>query len=109
MQRMGMMIGLRPEKVAEYKALHAAVWPAVLARISASNIRNYTIFLREPENILFGTWDYHGSDFAADMAAIAADPVTQDWWRLTDPCQEPLPSRASGEWWAMMEEVFHHD
>ncbi|AUH65800.1 L-rhamnose mutarotase [Paracoccus zhejiangensis] len=109
MQRMGMMIGLKPGKVAEYKALHAAAWPAVLARISASNIRNYTIFLREPENILFGTWEYHGTDFAADMAAIAADPVTQDWWRLTDPCQEPLASRTDGEWWAMMDEVFHHD
>ena len=109
MQRMGMMIGLRPEKVAEYKELHAAAWPGVLARITASNIRNYTIFLREPENILFGTWEYHGTDFAADMAAIAAHPVTRDWWALTDPCQVPLDTRSEGEWWATMEEVFHLD
>lgn len=109
MQRMGMMIGLRPEKVAEYKELHAAAWPGVLARITASNIRNYTIFLREPENILFGTWEYHGTDFAADMAAIAADPVTRYWWALTDPCQVPLDTRSKGEWWATMEEVFHLD
>ena len=27
MQRMGMVIGLEPDKVADYKALHAAVWP----------------------------------------------------------------------------------
>lgn len=104
-----MTIGLRPEKVAEYKTLHAAVWPEVLARLTASNIRNYTIFLREPENILFGTWEYHGTDFAADMAAIAADPVTQKWWTFTDPCQAPLESRAPGDWWATMEEVFHLD
>lgn len=104
-----MTIGLRPEKIAEYKTLHAAVWPEVLARITASNIRNYTIFLREPENVLFGTWEYHGTDFAADMAAIAADPVTQKWWALTDPCQVPLESRAPGDWWATMEEVFHLD
>ena len=109
MQRMGMMIGLRPEKITQYKTLHTAVWPAVLARISASNIRNYTIFLREPENILFGTWEYHGTDFAADMAAIAADPVTKDWWALTDTCQVPLETRAEGDWWVMMDEVFHHD
>jgi L-rhamnose mutarotase len=109
MQRIGMTIGLRPEKVAEYKALHAAVWPEVLARITASNIRNYTIFLREPENVLFGTWEYHGTDFAADMAAISADPVTQKWWALTDPCQIPLESRKPGDWWATMEEVFHLD
>ena len=46
MQRMGMVLGLKPEKVAEYKRLHAAVWPEVLAMISACNIRNYSIFLK---------------------------------------------------------------
>jgi L-rhamnose mutarotase len=109
MKRMGMMIGLRAEKLAEYKILHAAVWPDVLKRISQSNIRNYTIYLREPENFLFGTWEYHGDDFAADMAAIAADPVTQKWWKLTDPCQDALSTRVEGEWWATLEEVFHLD
>lgn len=109
MRRMGMVIGIRPEHVAEYKRLHDAVWPEVLARIAASHIRNYTIFLREPENLLFGYWEYHGVDFEADAAAIAADPATQDWWRLCGPCQDPLESRADNEWWAMMEEVFHTD
>jgi L-rhamnose mutarotase len=51
-QRMGMCIRLKADKVAAYKQLHATVWPEVLARISACNIRNYSIFLREPENIL---------------------------------------------------------
>jgi L-rhamnose mutarotase len=109
MQRMAMMIGIDPAKISEYKALHAAVWPEVLARISASNIRNYTIYLREPENVMFGCWEYHGTDFAADNAAIAADPVTQAWWKLCGPMQVALPSRAEGEWWAGMEEVFHLD
>ena len=54
MQRMGMVIGVKPDMIAEYKRLHAAVWPEVLELISKSNIRNYTIFLREPENLLFG-------------------------------------------------------
>jgi L-rhamnose mutarotase len=109
MQRMGMCLRLKPAKVVEYKRLHAAVWPAVLARISASNIRNYSIYLKQPENLLFGCWEYHGTDFAADMAAMAADPVTQEWWAVCIPCQEPFETRAEGEWWAMMEEVFHLD
>lgn len=109
MQRMAMCIGLKAEATAEYKRLHAAVWPGVLARISASNIRNYSIYLKEPENILFGYWEYHGSDFAADSAAIAADPVTQDWWKLCMPMQVPFEPRREGEWWSMLEEVFHHD
>lgn len=104
-----MVIGVKPEKIDAYKRLHAAVWPEVLAQIAASNIRNYTIFLREPENLLFGYWEYHGTDFAADMARMAEDPKTQAWWRLTDPCQSPLASRAEGEQWSMMTEVFHTD
>lgn len=109
MKRMGMVIGIRPDKIAEYKRLHAETWPDILAKISDCNIRNYTIFLREPENLLFGYWEYHGRDFAADAAKMAADPTTQRWWDLTDPCQERLGSAAEGEQWSMMEEVFHHD
>jgi len=109
MQRMGMMIGLKAEKVAEYKRLHAAAWPEILDMISKCNIRNYSIFLKEPENLLFGYWEYHGTDFEADAAKMAADPKTQEWWDVCMPCQEPLETRKEGEWWAMMEEVFHHD
>lgn len=109
MRRMGLCIALKADKVAEYKRLHAAVWPGVLATIAACQIRNFSIFLKEPENLLFAYWEYHGRDFAADAALMAADPVTRDWWALTDPCQEPFATRADGAWWAEMEEVFHVD
>lgn len=109
MQRMGMIIGIAPDRIAEYKALHAAVWPQVLKTLQEANIRNYTIFLREPENLLFGYWEYHGEHFDADMRKIAADPETQRWWTFCEPCQVPLDSRAGGEHWAMMEPVFHMD
>jgi L-rhamnose mutarotase len=109
MQRMGQVIGLNAEKITEYKRLHAAVWPGVLDRISECNIRNYSIFLKEPENLLFAYFEYHGTDFAADMAKMADDKTTQEWWAVCMPCQAPLATRAEGEWWAGMEEVFHHD
>ncbi len=109
MQRMGMVLRLKGDKVEAYKRLHASVWPEILARISACNITNYSIYLKEPENLLFGYWEYTGSDFAADAAKMTADPRTQDWWSLCMPMQEPLAIRKEGEWWAMMEEVFHHD
>ncbi|PIV76319.1 MAG: L-rhamnose mutarotase [Rhodobacteraceae bacterium CG17_big_fil_post_rev_8_21_14_2_50_65_11] len=109
MQRMAMVIGLKPERAEEYKQLHANAWPEILERITACNISNYSIYLKEPENLLFGYWEYTGEDFEADAAKMAADPRTQDWWEICKPCQEPLETRADGEWWAMMEEVFHHD
>lgn len=107
MQRMGMVIGIAPERIDEYKALHAAVWPQVQERLRQAHVRNYSIFLRQPENLLFGYWEYHGSDFSADMAAIADDAQTRRWWTFCAPCQLPLDSRAEGEHWAMMEHVFH--
>ncbi len=109
MKRYGSIIGLKPEAIAEYKRLHAAVWPDVLKQIARSNIRNYSIFLKEPENLMFAYFEYHGTDYDADMAAMAADPRTQEWWAVCMPLQAPLESRKEGEWWADMEEVFHTD
>lgn len=146
---MGGVIGIRPEKVEEYKALHAATWPAVLRRIHASNIRNFTIYhCRQldvvrgsaPQRLtrdlgllthapavaatlgqLFSHYEYVGSDYDADMAAIAADPETREWWAVCEPCQRPLqwsgaPPSAGGSgeregdaWWSGLDEVFHCD
>ena len=107
MRRYGMIIRLRPQAEAAYRQHHAAVWPEVLDTITACNIRNYTIFLRD--GCLFGYFEYVGQDYAADMRRMAADPATQRWWAVMEPMQEPLPNRADGEWWAPLEEVFHHD
>lgn len=112
MKRYGMVIRLRPEKVEEYKRLHAAVWPDVLRMITACNIRNYSIYLRtldDGQPTLFSYFEYVGADYAADMAKMAADPATQRWWDCCKPCQQPLANRTFGEWWSDMAEVFHWD
>ena len=109
MKRYGAVLGLSEDGKAEYRKLHAAVWPEVLAKITECNIRNYSIFLKEPENLLFSYFEYVGIDFAADMAKIAADPTTQKWWAVNMPLQRPLDTRKEGEWWADMTEIFHHD
>jgi len=112
MERYASLIGIRPEKLDEYKRLHAAVWPEVLARITESGIRNYSIYLRklpDGSHYLFSYFEYVGTDFDSDMAKVAADPKTQEWWAVCKPCQDPLSDRADGEWWSDMEEVFHAD
>lgn len=107
MRRVASVIRLRPEHEATYRRLHEAVWPDVLAQIARSNIGNYTIFLRD--GLLFAYFEYTGTDLEADMAAMAEDPRTREWWVLTDPCQQAVDSAAPGEWWAPLEEVFHTD
>jgi len=107
MTRYASVIGMKPENRAEYERLHADVWPDVLAKIYECNIRNYSIY-RYGE-LLFSYFEYIGSDFDADMAKMAADPMTQKWWDVCKPLQSPVTDRADGEWWAAIPEVFHVD
>ena len=106
-RRFGQLIDVRPDRIDEYERLHAEPWPGVLEQIRRSNIRNYSIFRDGTD--LFAYFEYVGDDFEADMAAMAADPETQRWWKLTDAMQEPLPDREPGTWWKTIREVFHTD
>ena len=107
MKRYGMVIKIRPDKLQEYKRLHADTWPGVLKMIKECNIRNYSIYHKD--DMMFSYFEYVGDDFGADMAKMAADPITQKWWDVCKPCLQPLETRAKGEFWASMEEVFHCD
>jgi hypothetical protein len=60
MRRYGQVIGIKPERIAAYEQVHAAVWPEVLATIRACNIRNYSIF--RPGHTLFAYFEYTGDD-----------------------------------------------
>ncbi|PZN93306.1 MAG: L-rhamnose mutarotase [Alphaproteobacteria bacterium] len=105
MQRRAMVIRVKPDRLDEYKALHAKPFAGVLAALKAANVSNYSIFLKD--DILFAYLEYSGSDWDADMARVAADPETQRWWQLTDPCQTPWPTAHQGDWWSDMECVFY--
>jgi len=107
MERYGMVIGVKLDRLEEYKKLHAAVWPGVLDMIRKCNIRNYSIYYKD--GFLFSYFEYVGDDYQADMVQMAADPTTQKWWELCEPCQAPLETRGENEWWARMQEVFHLD
>ncbi|MCQ9184285.1 L-rhamnose mutarotase [Streptomyces sp. IBSBF 2953] len=105
MKRIAQTIRLRPAHREEYLRLHSAVWPTVEAALLRANIRNYSIYLHG--DVLFAYMEYIGEDFEADMASIEADPETQRWWTLTDPCQEPFPDRGEGRQWTELPEVWH--
>jgi L-rhamnose mutarotase len=105
MKRFGMVCTLKPERIEEYKKLHAAVWPEVLAMIKKCNLQNYSIFLKD--ELLFAYFEYTGDDYESDMRNMEKDPATQRWWDVCKPCMNPIQTRAEGEWWANMEEIFH--
>ena len=56
------------------------------------------------DGILFSFNEYIGQNYEDDMNAVG-DAVTKDWWKLTDPMQEPLPTINEGEWWVEAEQI----
>ena len=79
----------------------------ILNNITELYFKNFSIYLHK--NTLFGYMEYHGDDLERDNKLMAANPKVQEWWSLCGPCQVPDPNRKKGEWWSIMEEVFHHD
>lgn len=77
MKRYGSVIGVKPEKLEEYKKLHAAVWPDVLTMIKECNIRNYSIFYRD--GMLYSYYEYIGDDY---------EKICSEWL--------PIPLRRNG-------------
>jgi L-rhamnose mutarotase len=105
--RIAQVIRLDPDRIEEYERVHAAVWPEVLAQLSRSGIRNYSI--HRYETLLFANFEYVGDDFESDMAAMADDETTRRWWAVCEPMQRPVAERAAGDWWHTIPEVFHVD
>jgi len=106
-QRFGMVIGIRPEKLAEYQGLHADDHPGVRDLIAAAHMRNFSIYLQQfPDgnHYLFGYYEYDGDDYDADMARLAAEPRNQEWLATCGPMQIPFPGEPT---WKQMKRVYY--
>ena len=107
MKRYGSVVKVKPECLEKYKELHANAWPEVLQKIKKCNIQNYSIYYRN--GYLFSYFEYTGNDFETDMAKMASDSITQQWWSVCKLCLEPLEGITIEQCWAPMEEVFYTD
>ncbi|HBO44083.1 MAG TPA: L-rhamnose mutarotase [Planctomycetaceae bacterium] len=108
MKRVASVVGLKKEKRDYYNQLHANPWPEINAMLKTCNVRNYSIYECELDGklYLFSYFEYVGDDFEKDMAAMAADPKTREWWAETDPCQIRLPGTPEGQQWKPIEQVY---
>ena len=105
-QRIGMVIGIKPGHVSAYEALHAVSKPGVRDLLINYHIHNFSIFIQKFEGdhyYLFGYCEYTGSDYRGDMEKFAAEPRNQQWLSVTDPMQLPLPGERS---WSIMREIY---
>ena len=104
MKRHGSWIGVKLDKLEEYKKYHANVWPEILDMIGQCNIQNYSIYYKDGQ--LFSYFEYTGDDFEADMAKLDKHPRNIEWLKVCDPMQIPLDGYES---WAEMEQVYYNN
>lgn len=88
----------------KYAAYHSNPFEGVNEMIKACNLQNYSIYYYD--GLLFSYYEYVGDDYEADMAKMAADPKTQEWWAAVVPCMKPLTDDGP---WVDMQEVYHLD
>ena len=106
-KRVGMVVGIKPEMIAEYKRLHADGNPGVRDLLNKYHMHNFSIFLQQIDGrwYEFGYYEYTGDDFDGDMAKLAAEPRNQEWLKICDPMQVPLKGEKS---WSIMERAYYN-
>ena len=74
--RVCFQLQVKPERLAEYRERHAAVWPEMLAALTATGWNNYSLFVRD-DGLLIG---YFETESLADaQAGMAATDVNARW------------------------------
>jgi L-rhamnose mutarotase len=104
MERIGFRMRLLPGAEAEYVRRHAAVWPELLADLSAAGASNYSIFLDGDD--LFGYLEV--ADLAAFQAGMAHSDANARWQPDMASLIDPLTDPDTG-FHHRMREVFHLD
>jgi len=96
-----------PAVIETYRDYHRRVWPEVLDSLRTVGVERMDIHQlgRRLVMILELT---DGLDFRRVFARhLASSARVAEWERLMKSLQEPSPDAPEGEWWALMEQVFH--
>jgi L-rhamnose mutarotase len=106
MIRKAFVIRAKPGMAAEYQSRHNPIWPELEQALKDHGFHNYSIFLREDTNELFGCFEVEDE---ARAEQIAKTDVCRRWWRyMTEVliCETADSPKGKEE---MLREVFHLD
>src|SRR5947208_1578533 len=76
MQRVCFQLQVRPDRMTDYAARHAAVWPEMLQALAATGWHNYSLFLGEG-GLLVGYFET--PDLDAALSGMGATEVNARW------------------------------
>ena len=105
-KRFGSDIGIKQDKIDDYKKLHDDENPGVRKFLSRANITNFSIYIQQINDgkfYLFRYFEYTGDDYDSDMVLLADCKEIKAWLSLTDPMQESFPGDST---WTEMQEIY---
>jgi len=105
MPRVCFQLQVKPDRIAEYKTRHAAVWPDMLQALHRTGWHNYSLFLR-PDGLLIGYFETPVS-VADAQAGMAGTEVNARWQAEMAPFFAGLDGRPPDEGFLVLEEIFH--
>lgn len=104
MRRICFVLQVRPDRLEEYRARHAEVWPEMRQALSDTGWHNYSLFLRD-DGLLVGYLETE--DFEAARAAMAATEVNARWQAEMGPFFMSLEGANPDDAMRPLTEVFH--
>jgi L-rhamnose mutarotase len=93
MSRVAFKMKLHQDCLHEYKKRHDEIWPELVELLKATGISNYSIFIDEESNTLFGVLNAMDEKL---LDQLPQNSVMQRWWQYmadimeTNPDSSPL-------------------
>jgi L-rhamnose mutarotase len=99
-----------PAAIETYRRYHRDVWPEVRQSLEQVGVRRMDIHLLGRRLVMILEMN-DGLDYRLAFKAhhASSDDRVIEWERLMKSLQEPDANAQEGEWWALMEPVFHMD
>lgn len=102
MHRIAFKMKLFPGQTAEYKKRHDEIWPELVALLKDTGISDYSIFLDEETNVLFGVLK---SSDEIKRENLPTHAVMQKWWAYMGDIMESNPDNSPVS--SVLPEVFY--
>jgi len=104
MERVCFLLRVRDDRLDEYRARHREVWPDMIAALTETGWRNYSLFLRE-DGLLVGYLECE--DFEAALREMEEREVNAQWQAEMAPFFELPETERPDSSLQRLEEVFH--
>lgn len=79
MERVAFTMKLHSGREREYRERHENLWPKLKELLKSAGISEYSIFLDESTNVLFGFLKVPDRN---SLAALRKSPVMWEWWEF---------------------------